>query len=482
MVPPVNFSKEIDSEQSLVVLCDELAKAESFCQTPAEFQYAKRQFDQGNELIVLNRYAAFLFLVIINTDGEAYKLREKCRKLGNEIQKLADKEKLESLQLKNEQKTESYFLDLFEGLLLSNYHFGKYKKEKKKTFPESLTLLEGGFDTHHAEDVANIAEGVFATRDLVNEPVSYLTAQQFAKSIEELGKASGFEVKVLQKKEIEEERMEALLAVNKGSIDPPTFSILEYAPENSVNEKPIVLVGKGVVYDTGGLSLKPTENSMDIMKCDMAGGGAVVGTFVAIAKSKLPVKVVGLIPATDNRPGGNAYAPGDVIGSRKGSTIEVANTDAEGRLVMADALDYARELNPELVFDLATLTGAAIRAIGQYGIVYMGNAGEDVKNQLEEAGKAVFERLVELPLWEDYGDELKSGIADIRNLGSNAAGAITAGKFLEHFVDYNWVHFDIAGPAYLLKEDSYRGKFGTGAGVRLLVEFFKKLVHRAENN
>ncbi len=482
MVPPVNFSKEIDSTQSLVVLCDQLAKAESFCQTPTEFQYIRKQHENGNQLVVLNRYNAFVFFVIINTEEGGYKLREKCRKLGNEIQKIAEKENLECLQLKNEQEIESYFLDLYEGLLLSNYHFGKYKNEKKRTYPEKLSILDGGFDIQNVASVAHTVKGVFATRDLVNEPASFLTAQQFAKNIEVLGKASGFVVNVLQKKEIEAERMEALLAVNKGSVDPPTFSILEYSPENAINERPYVLVGKGVVYDTGGLSLKPTENSMDIMKCDMAGAGAVVGTFVAIAKSKLPIKMIGLIPATDNRLGGNAYAPGDVIGSRKGSTIEVANTDAEGRLVMADALDYARDLDPKLVFDLATLTGAAIRAIGQYGIVYMGNADKETKNGLEEAGESVFERLVEFPLWDDYKDELKSGIADIRNLGSNAAGAITAGKFLEHFVDYNWVHFDIAGPAYRLKEDSYRGQFGTGTGVRLLVEFFRKLVAEKENN
>jgi leucyl aminopeptidase len=270
-----------------------------------------------------------------------------------------------------------------------------------------------------------------------------------------------------------------LLAVNAGAPNPPTFNILEYKPDGAVNQKPYVLVGKGVVYDTGGLSLKPTPNSMDEMKCDMAGAAAVAGAIYAIALSKLPLYVVGLIPATENRPDGNAITPGDVITMYSGTTVEVLNTDAEGRLILADALCYAAKYQPALVIDLATLTGAAARAIGKEGIVYMGTAPEAEKKALEKSGYAVHERLVEFPLWEEYDSHLESAIADLKNIGGAEAGAITAGKFLERFVQFPWLHLDIAGGAFLTSGDSYRGKQGTGIGVRLLYHFLKEKLQTA---
>jgi leucyl aminopeptidase len=212
---------------------------------------------------------------------------------------------------------------------------------------------------------------------------------------------------------------------------------------------------------------------MDTMKCDMAGAAAVSAAMFAIAKAKLNVHVIALIPATDNRPGENAYTPGDVIHMFDGQTVEVLNTDAEGRMILADALAYAKKYKPELVLDFATLTGAAAAAIGQYGIVCMGNADEKTKNKLKESGLNVHERLVEFPFWEDYGKLIKSDIADLKNIGGPVGGAITAGKFLEHFTDYNWMHFDIAGPAFLSSNDQYRGKNGTGVGVRLLFDFIQ---------
>ena len=248
--------------------------------------------------------------------------------------------------------------------------------------------------------------------------------------------------------------MGGVLAVNSGSFTDPSFSILEWKPANAVNEQPIVLVGKGIVYDTGGLSLKPTPNSMDLMKSDMAGSAAVIGGIYAIAQAKLNVHVIALIPATDNRPGNNAYAPGDVITMYDGTTVEVLNTDAEGRLILADALHYAKQYNPMLVLDFATLTGAAVRAIGKEGIVCMGTADEATKSTMKQAGQQQYERLVEFPLWAEYGEQLKSSIADITNLGGPTAGAITAGKFLEHFTDYPWMHFDIAGSAFITTQVS----------------------------
>ena len=208
-----------------------------------------------------------------------------------------------------------------------------------------------------------LLQGVFLARDLVNAPLNKLNAVQFAERMAQAGDEAGYTTDILDLAKIEALRMGGLLAVNLGSPEPPTFSILEYKPANAKNAKPYVLVGKGVVFDTGGLSLKPTPNSMDMMKCDMAGGAAVAGTLFALAKNQVPLHVIGLVPATDNRPGGLAYAPGDVITMHSGLTVEVKNTDAEGRLLLADALSFAKRYEPELVIDLATLTGAAVRAL-----------------------------------------------------------------------------------------------------------------------
>ncbi|MBL7774359.1 MAG: leucyl aminopeptidase family protein, partial [Saprospiraceae bacterium] len=294
-----------------------------------------------------------------------------------------------------------------------------------------------------------------------------------AQAVEQAGQTHGFSVKTLDRKALEALHMGGLLAVNQASSVPPRFCILEWKPENARNTRPVVLIGKGVVYDTGGLSLK-TPDGMESMKCDMAGAAAVVGALSAAARTQLPVHVIGLIPATDNKIGEQALSPGDVIRMYSGTTVEVVNTDAEGRLILADALHYAKQFEPELVVDLATLTGAAVRALGNQAICYMGTAGPEVKRALESSGWNTYERVVELPLWKEYGDELKSSIADLKNMGSGPAGMITAGKFLEHFADFPWLHLDIAGPAYLRAANGYRPKEGTGVGVRLIFDFLKQ--------
>ena len=210
---------------------------------------------------------------------------------------------------------------------------------------------------------------------------------------------------------------------------------------------------------------------MDMMKSDMAGSAAVVGAMYAIAKSDFPYHIIGLIPAVENRPGYEATCPGDVITMYDGTTVEVLDTDAEGRLILADALHYAKRLKPELVLDFATLTGSAMRAIGKEASVIMGTADKEVKKEIRRAGNTTGERTVEFPLWDEYGDYMKSDIADLKNLGPMDAGAITAGKFLEHFTDYPWMHFDIAGPAFVPGQYNYRGKWATAYGVRLLFKF-----------
>lgn len=415
-----------------------------------------------------------LYIVKLEPNKEAHKNLEGSRKLGNQLSKTLNAAKQKEASFLNATGKPELSSAFAEGLILSSYEFNKYKT--KDTSGKTLQTLH--VDTSSAEkksldEIAALAEANFFTRDLINEPPAEMTAVHLSKAFVQAGKTYGFSVKVLDKKKIEALKMGGLLAVNRGSVDPPTFSILEYKPAKAKNKKPIVLVGKGVVYDTGGLSLKPTPNSMDLMKSDMSGAAAVGGIFIAAAKLKLPIHIIGLVPATDNRPSGNAYAPGDVVKMMSGLNVEVLNTDAEGRMILADALHFAKQYKPELVFDFATLTGAAVRAIGSLATAYMGSADENIKKKIETSGNATYERLIHFPLWEEYGDWIKSEIADINNVGPGEAGHITAGKFLEHFTDYPWLHFDIAGTAFVTKEDSYRGKYATGVGVRLITHFLK---------
>ena len=365
-------------------------------------------------------------------------------------------------------------LALAEGLELSNYQFLKYFKDadKKRYLLKQISLL-GKVDAKELSTLNNVLKSVYWARNMVNEPVNFLTAMQLGKEIESLSSVANLEVTVFEKAKIEALKMGGLLAVNKGSIDPPTFTVMEYKPKNPVNKKPIVLVGKGVVYDTGGLSLKPTASSMDLMKSDMAGAACMAGTIYAAAMNELNVHVIGLIPATDNRPGGNAYTPGDVITMYDGTTVEVLNTDAEGRMILADALAYSNRLNPELVIDAATLTGAAVVAIGTKASCLMGNASQDILDALTKSGNEVHERLVQLPFWDEYMEDMKSSVADLKNIGGKYAGMITAGKFLEHFVKNPYVHLDIAGPAFLEVGQNYKTKGGTGVGIRMLSNYLQ---------
>jgi leucyl aminopeptidase len=376
------------------------------------------------------------------------------------------------LHIENGEPTEVFAF--LEGLMLANYRFLQhFSKPKTGVFAE--VVVPKTFDKAKIQELTNIAKAVFKTRDLVNTPVSHLNAEQLAKTVVELGAEAGFQVQVLEETQIETLKMGGLLAVNKGSIDPPTFTVAEYKPKNAKNKQPIVLVGKGVVYDTGGLSLKPTPGSMDTMKGDMAGAATMAAVIYLAALEKLPVHLIALLPATDNRPGGNAYAPGDVITMFDGTTVEVLNTDAEGRMILADALAYSNKYNPQLVIDAATLTGAALRAIGTEASIIMGNADTQVFEQLEASGIAVHERVVRFPFWDDYKKHMKSKIADMKNIGGPNAGMISAGKFLEHFVKAPYIHMDIAGPAWLDAPENYKGEGGTGAGVRLLYHFLKSI-------
>ncbi|MEM1042628.1 MAG: leucyl aminopeptidase [Bacteroidota bacterium] len=376
---------------------------------------------------------------------------------------------------------------LVEGLILGGYRFLDYKTgDDQPAAVESLDVHGDGID--EAVDAARVrAESACFARDLVNTSPHDKTPVLLAERAKAMAAEVGLTCEVWDKARVEKERMGGLLAVNRGSQDPPAFIVLEHKPDGARNERPVVLVGKAVVFDTGGLSLKPTKGSMDKMKADMGGGAAVLGTMRAVAALGLPLHVVALVPATDNRPGETAYVPGDVVTMRSGLTVEVLNTDAEGRMILADALDVAKGYAPDLVVSVATLTGAAVVALGTRVAAVLtpeDDASADRLDAFIAAGDRTGEWLAPLPMRAHYAEQLRSDTADIKNVGGREAGTVTAAKFLEHFTRegdeaaYPWVHLDIAGPAFLSSPAPYRPKEGTGFGVRLLVDVLEHRLNR----
>lgn len=455
---------------------DQLSKLSSL--DKQQISFLKKEVEvHKKEFVPMHEFNELHFYVPAKRESPTPESLEKLRVVGSKIQEELNKMKCSDVLISNETSDTEFIFAIAEGIALSNYQFLKYFKNKneRKNSLTKIHLLDKKLKQEDADQFSNIVDATLLARTLINEPLSYLTASKFSEEMQKASKqVEKLTVKVLKKIDIEKLKMGGLLAVNRGSMDPPTFNILEYKPLNAKNKKPIVLVGKGVVFDTGGLSLKPTPGSMDEMKCDMSGAAAVVGAMQAIAANELPVFAIGLIPATDNRPGMNAVVPQDIITIMDGTTVEVLNTDAEGRLILADALVYAQRFEPDLVIDLATLTGAAVRAVGTYASAIMGTADQKTMDGLAESGMQVWERTMQFPLWKDYGEEMKSDVADLKNLGGGNAGHISAGKFLEHFTDYPWIHIDIAGPAFIGSNDSYRTKGGTGVGVRLLYDFIKR--------
>jgi len=441
---------------------------------PAETAFLRQSAAKGVRSFFFPQADRAVFVILLEQESDPMLQLEQARISGNNLLRDMQHYKADSAVVHSFAGDDTT-LAFLEGLMLGNYQFARYYSavEKKSAPLKTLCWAHDNAPEQAVAELNAVAQAVFLARDLVNEPHSHFDTLKLAEAAREAGRTFGFFVDVLGKEKIESLGMGGLLAVNQASSVPPQFCILEWNPDGARNTKPVVLIGKGVVYDTGGLSLKTAEG-MESMKCDMAGAAAVIGAISAAARVNLPVHIVGLIPATDNKVGDNALMPGDVIRMYSGTTVEVTNTDAEGRIILADALHYAKQYDPELVLDIATLTGAAVRALGSQAICYMGTAGTPVKRALEDSGFRTYERLVELPLWKEYGEELKSTVADLKNMGHGPAGMITAGKFLEHFADYPWLHLDIAGPAYLRAPNGYRPKDGTGVGVRLLFDFLKQ--------
>jgi leucyl aminopeptidase len=371
-----------------------------------------------------------------------------------------------------------------EGAILGCYQFTEYRSDNgdRPKEIEAMTLIMS-----KKAQIKPLAEGIrrgMATaeatvyvRDLCNHPSNVMTPTRIANEAKAVAKEPGVTLKVLEQKDIEQLGMGALLGVARGSHEPPKFIILEYRGPargnrrgaRERNQAPVVLVGKTITFDTGGISLKPAEN-MEQMKADMTGGAEVLATFRAAARLKLPLRLVGILPATENMPGGRAMKPGDIVKTLSGKTVEVQNTDAEGRLILADGLAFAQRYKPAALIDVATLTGACMVALGQFAVGMFGN-DDKLKEQVRKAGLRSGERVWEMPLWDEYFEQLRSDVADMRNIGGRGGGMITAALFLSKFVgDCPWIHLDIASTDWSERERAYIPKGPTGIGTRLLIQ------------
>ncbi len=477
MKPEIIKASQISPDQSIICIVGENEIPETLKLTRTEKEYAIKQLRAKEDHVFINSYFKCTYIVRIKEDQNDFRKREGLRKAASGLKKLIRSNNHSELVITSHQAYKGAIEDFTEGFLLSIYSFEKYKTKeddmKKKSYPSKL-LLYGDLSKAEINWLTDLTDAVYFVRDLINEPVNRLNASALAGEVQKIGIKGGFRVEVLKKGRIEALKMGGLLAVNRGSVDPPAFCILEWNPGTSLNKKPLVLVGKGIVYDTGGLNLKP-DNYMALMKGDMAGAATVAGVFYTAAKNNLPLHLIGLLPMTDNRPGGNAYTQGDIITMHNRMTVEVGNTDAEGRIILADAISYASKYKPELIITIATLTGSAAATFSNQAIAMMTNAERKYISLLEESGNLVHERIAELPFWEEYDEMIKSDLADVKNIGGREAGAITAGKFLERFAEYPLIHLDIAGTGLLKKDDYYRLKEGPGSGLRLLATFLKKL-------
>jgi len=366
-----------------------------------------------------------------------------------------------------------------DALAQADYKYDVYLTANKdeKAPPITATLVPvDGIDAKRAKTIESEAraqaEGIRTVRDLGNAPSNLLTPTRLAERAQQVAKSVGVKCTVYDKREIEKMKMGGLLAVNRGSAEEPRFVVLEYAPRKA--KQHVALVGKGITFDSGGISIKPADK-MEEMKFDMCGAAAVIGTIEAAAKLAIPVRITGLIPSTENLPSGSAYKPGDIITMMSGKTVEIVNTDAEGRMILGDALHYASELKPDHILDYATLTGACVVALGNEAAGLFSN-DDELARKLIECGERVGERLWRLPEWDEYKDLIRSEWADMKNSGGRWGGAISAALFLKEFVNCpSWAHLDIAGTAYAEHETAREARGATGAGVRVTLAFLESL-------
>ena len=447
------------------------------------------------EVLMMPEKAPYSYAILLGCGDRSEIDNIKAEKLGGKLMAALDGKNIESIEFYADSdldRAAEKVVQIASGLALRSYKFEQYKSEKEQSDdePERKDLLSAHFvllDTAIAEeqyaDKASVIEGVFLARDLVNEPPNELYPEAYAKRIKDQLKPIGVEVDVLDEKKMSKLGMGALMAVGQGSDNPPRMVIMRWRGDKSSGDAPLAFVGKGVTFDTGGISLKPGLG-MEEMKMDMGGSAAVVGLIKALARRKAKVNVVGIVGLVENMPSARAYRPADIIKSYKGKTIEVLNTDAEGRLVLADALEYVQEVyKPNLVIDLATLTGAMVVALGhEYCGTYSNDDG--LWEQMEHAGKETGEVLWRMPLDKVWKEEMEGTITDVQNMGkggaATGAGSCTAAGFLSHFVEEgtSWAHMDIAGTAWIKKDKDVVPKYGTGFGVRVLERFVSQNYER----
>ncbi len=472
---------------TLIILAPSLNMIPAGNLSASEKSYIKKTIEKEREknFFLFNKLSHFIIVGIIPEKKEdlEFTAREKIRKLGSMTADTCRKEQIKKLLVHSSSISKQDVYDFLEGLLLGSYSFSKYKtKNKKLDFPEVIYLKGIKPDRKSLGELTLITGAVFQTRNWVNEPGSVLIPSEFAQQVsDQFSTLDNVKIEVFSPKKISSLKMAGIQAVSKGGPNQPAFLVLEYLPKHLKEQNPYILIGKGIFFDTGGINLKPGAGLAD-MKCDMSGAAAVASVIHLIASMKLEVPVVGLIPATENRPGNIAYLPGDVLTMMNGLTVEIKNTDAEGRLILADALCYAKKYHPSLVITIATLTGSAHATFGQFAIAGMQHNASFYFSLLRAAGFDMFERVAELPMWEDYEQLIESQVADIQNIGGKYAGAITAAKFLQKFTDTPFIHLDIAGSAFFEKSDGYVPAGGTGQGVRLLYEFFRKISYMQNNS
>ena len=398
---------------------------------------------------------------------------ETIRTVSGKVSRYAIDKKISSVAIECFCEGEGFCQAMGEGLVLGSYQFLNYKTDKENVFElEKATVLNSKID--EVEKGAIIGNAVCSARDLSNHPGNIATPTHLAEFAAEIASEGNMKLTVFERDEFTKMGMGALAGVAQGSDEPPKFIVLEYM--NGGNEKPKVLVGKGLTFDAGGISIKPSA-SMDEMKYDMCGSATVLGVFKAIASLKPSINAVCIVPSTENLVGAKAYKPGDVLKAYNGKTIEVLNTDAEGRLILADALSYAsKHYDPEYILDFATLTGAVLISLGHIATGVMGN-NDELMSQIKASSKKSSEKVWEFPLWPEFIKQVKSEIADVKNLGSaRQAGSIAGGAFLKAFVgkDIPWTHFDIAGTAWGGTPNSINPKgSATGWGVRLVLDLMK---------
>ena len=434
----------------------------------------ERRADDKEAILRFDRLPGHIYVVCCDVDQNTERLHERLRRSAAKVRKMLVADKAKDCLVTGQGIITEDALAFVEGLVLADYSFDRYFN-KTREHVESLFIDNVLVEEKDVDSFRRLMNRIYWCREWVNTPVADLNAPEFADELESIAKDLGVKCTVLNKKQIESLRMGGLTAVNKGSVDEPRFVVLEYKPKKPVNKKPLALVGKGIMYDTGGLNIKP-DDYMQEMKSDMAGAATMASVVFAAAESGLPVWTVACLPLTDNRPGFNAYAADDILTMYNGTTVEVVNTDAEGRLILADAIAYAvKNYNPRVIIDAATLTGAAVRAISTFGIAAMEQNGRKEIEMLKLVGEQVYERLVEFPMWKEYDELIKSDYADLRNSGNTPqAGTITAGKFLAHFAkEVPYVHLDIAGVAYFTKAQHCWRPGASGYGVRLLYAYLQ---------